>query len=87
MADWGQNEREIVNSVILSVCRNKHQAKNVIAQFQEFLFYLDVIHCVTAFKKLDQEGKFAKMISHRNRNVPCYVLRIASSGQIHYGNM
>ena len=58
VADWGQNEREIVNSVTLSVCRNKHQAKNVIAQFQEFLFYLDVIHCVSAFKKLDQEGKF-----------------------------
>ena len=58
VADWGQNEREIVNSVILSVCRNKHQAKNVIAQFQEFLFYLDVIHSVSAFKKLDQEGKF-----------------------------
>jgi len=42
MADWGQNEREIVNSVILSVCSNKHQAKNVIARFQEFLLYVDV---------------------------------------------
>ena len=58
MADWGLNEREIVNYVLLSVCSNKHQAKNVIAQFQEFLFYHDVIHCVSAFKKLDQEGKF-----------------------------
>ena len=42
MADWGQNEREIVNYVLLSVCSNKHQAKNVIARFQEFLLYVDV---------------------------------------------
>jgi hypothetical protein len=43
LADWGQNEREIVNSVILSsLQQNKHQAKTVIAGFQEFLLYVDI---------------------------------------------
>lgn len=45
------------------------------------------IHCVAAFKKLDQEGKFANLVSHKKRTVPCYVLKMASSGLIHYGNM
>ena len=44
------------------------------------------VHTVAAFKELDKEGKFNKLISHRNRTVPCYVLRISSSGLIHYGN-
>jgi len=42
MADWGQSEKEMINSIILSVCSNKHQAKSVIARFQEFLLYIDV---------------------------------------------
>jgi len=41
-ADWGQKEKDIINNIILSVCSNKHQAKNVIARFQEFLLYVDV---------------------------------------------
>ena len=45
------------------------------------------IHSVQAFKKLDAEGKFAYLIGHENRTVPCFVLRISSSGLIHYGNM
>jgi len=42
MTDWAQDEKEMINNIILSVCSNKHQAKNAIARFQEFLLYNDV---------------------------------------------
>ena len=42
MGDWGQDEKDMLNSTILSVCSNKHQAKSVIARFQEFFLYIDV---------------------------------------------
>ena len=45
------------------------------------------IHTIAALKKLDKEGKFCNMISHKKRMVPCYVLKMSSSGLIHYGNM
>ena len=44
------------------------------------------IHSVIAFKKLDREGKFTKLVSHKNGTIPCYVLRMSSTGLIHYGN-
>ena len=45
------------------------------------------IHAITALKKLDTDGKFCNLISHKKRMVPCYVMKMSSSGLIHYGNM
>ena len=39
------------------------------------------IHTVKAFQELDEEGKFASLVSHENKTVPCYVLNISSSGR------
>ena len=41
-SDWGSREKELLNNVILSIISNKHQSKNVISRFQEFLLYVDV---------------------------------------------
>ena len=45
------------------------------------------IHLVAALKKLDSQGEFVKLLEHKNRTLPCYVLRISDSGLIHYGNI
>lgn len=41
-SDWGSREKEVLNNTILSIVSNKHQSKNVISRFQEFLLYVDV---------------------------------------------
>jgi len=40
--DWSQSEKDSFNTVVLSLCSNKHQDKNAFSKFQEYLLYVDV---------------------------------------------
>ena len=45
------------------------------------------IHLVSAFKEIDQRGKFCELPSHSKRTVLCFVIKSSSTGLIHYGNL
>eukprot|EP00092_Neocalanus_flemingeri_P008296 GFUD01008943.1.p1 GENE.GFUD01008943.1~~GFUD01008943.1.p1 ORF type:complete len:538 (-),score=176.06 GFUD01008943.1:19-1632(-) len=76
-ADWGQKEREMINSVILSVCSNKHQAKNVITRFQEFLLYIDV-----KFYFLKQLSKIISVAVKGDKVNPVFLENVLSSLEV-----
>ena len=70
------------------VCPEEGQSvkdlKNV--QGQKFVV-IQKVHTICAFKELDKTDNFAKLPSHENRTVLCFVLRTNSAGLIHYGNL
>jgi len=77
LADWGQKERDIINSVVLSVCSNKHQAKNVMIRFQEFLLYIDV-----KFYFLKQLSKIINVAVKGDKVNPIFLENVLSSLEV-----